>query len=155
MRFPSARAALLGFAGVWIAAAGAWSYPEVRDDLAQVFRFRQLAAERPPVIPSRCLDERGSIGDAVVREEGSNQCWMKLSRFQQLYPEVAAVTDEDASERVILAGGHILENRVDSLQDALLSAAARALGPILLVAFGIIPWRYRGALARYGRGWLG
>jgi hypothetical protein len=155
MRCPTLRSALLGLAGAWIVAAGAYSYPEVRDDLEGVFRFRQLAAERPPVIPSRCFDGRGSISHAVVCREGASQCWMELSRFQQLYPEVAAVTDEDASERIVLAGGHVLENRVDSLRDALLNAVTLALSPLCIVALGLLPWRYRGVLARYGRGWLG
>jgi hypothetical protein len=68
---------------------------------------------------------------------------MELSSFERLYPEVAAITDEDASVRVITAGGQVLENPVELFQDELWSAATLAFSPPLMVAFGYLLWAYR------------
>ena len=144
MRMFSARSTLLVLAGTWIIAAGVYSYPEMRDDIEQVFRFRQLAAAHPPVIPVRCSEERGSVSPALIHQDSNTpHCWMELSRFERLYPEVAAVTDEDASARVIMAAGEILENRLEALQDELWDAATLALIPPLLVGLGFLLWSYR------------
>ena len=140
----SARSTLLVLAGTWIIAAGVSSYPEMRDDIEQVFRFRQLAVAHPPVIPVRCSEERGSINPALIHQDSNTpHCWMELSSFERLYPEVAAVTDEDASARVIMAAGEVLVNRVEALEDELWEAATLAFGPPLIVGLGFLLWSYR------------
>ena len=144
MRTFSARSTLLVLAGTWIIAAGVYSYPEMRDDIEQVFRFRQLAAAHPPVIPARCSEGHATASPALMRQDSNTtHCWMELSSFERLYPEVAAVTDEDASARVIMAAGEVLENRVEALEDELWEAATLAFGPPLIVGLGFLPWYYR------------
>ena len=140
----SARSTLLAFAATWIIAVGVYSYPEMRDDIEQVFRFRQLAAAHPPVIPVRCSEERGSVSSAVIHQDSKlSPCWMELSSFERLYPEVAAITDEDASERIIVPAGEVLENRFEALQDELWEAATLALIPPLIAACMLLLWGYR------------
>jgi hypothetical protein len=144
MRMFSARSTLLVLTGTWIIAAGVYSYPEMRDDIEQVIRFRQLAAAHPPVIPARCSEGHAKASPALIRQDSnSTHCWMELSSFERLYPEVAAVTDEDASARVIMAAGEVLENRVEALEDELWDAATLALIPPLIVGLGFLLWSYR------------
>ena len=117
MRTFSARSTLLVLTGTWIIAAGVYSYAEMRGDIEQVIRFRQLAAKHPPVIPARCSEGHATASPALMRQDSNaTHCWMELSRFERLYPEVAAVTDEDASARVIMAAGEVLENRIEALE---------------------------------------
>ena len=143
MRMFSARSMLLVLAGTWIIAVGLYSYPEMRDDIAQVFRFRQLATAHPPVIPVRCSEERGSVSPALIHQDSNTpHCWMELSSFERLYPEVAAITDEDASQRIIVSAGEVLENRFEALQDELWEAATLALIPPLIAACLLLLWRY-------------
>jgi hypothetical protein len=143
MRPFSPRPALLALAGMWIIAVGGHAYPEVRDDVEQVIRFQQLAAEHPPVIPAPCSEERAKASPAVLHpDRHTTHCWMEFSRFEQLYPEVAAITDKDASARVIVAGGEVLENPVERLEHQLWDAALLAFGPPLLVALGFLLWSY-------------
>ena len=140
----SARSTLLAFATTWIIAVGVSSYPEMRDDIEQVFRFRQLAAAHPPVIPVRCSEERGHASAAVIHQDSNTpHCWMELSSFERLYPEVAAITDEDASERIIAPAGEVLGNRLEALQDELWDAATLAFGSPLIAACLLLLWGYR------------
>ena len=140
----SARSTLLAFAATWIIAVGVSSYPEMRDDIAQVFRSRQLAAKHPPVIPVRCSEERGTVSPALIHQDSNTpHCWMELSSFERLYPEVAAITDEDASERVIVSAGEVLGNSLEALQDELWDAATLALIPPLIAACMLLLWGYR------------
>jgi hypothetical protein len=81
---------------------------------------------------------------AVIHQDANaTHCSMALSRFEHLYPEMAAITDEDASERVIGPAGQTLENRLEALEDELWDAAALASTPLLIFGAGLLLWRSR------------
>ena len=137
----SARSTLLAFAATWITAVGVSSYPEMRDDIEQVFRFRQLAVAHPPVIPVRCSEKRGSVSPAVIHQDSKlSPCWMELSSFERPYPEVAAITDEDASERIIVPAGAPGQTRVRAAH----ASWSRRRGPQMASVLGQSPDGVRG-----------
>ena len=139
-----ARSVLLALAGSWIIAVGVYSYRALRDDFEQVLEFRQSAVEHPPVIPARCPDGTGRENHTVISEESAAaSCWMELSRFERLYPEMAAVTDQDASARIFVSADEALENPLESFKEEALTAAALAFGPPLILVLGLVLWRSR------------
>jgi hypothetical protein len=139
-----ARSVLLALAGSWIIAVGGHAYPALRDDFEQVLEFGQTAIEHPPVIPAQCPDGPGRESHAILHEgSAAASCWMELSHFERLYPEMAAITDQDASARIIVSADEVLENPLASFKDAVQRAAALAFGPPLILVLGFVLWRFR------------
>src|SRR5215218_9182914 len=101
----------LGLASLWVIGAGTYAYPGLRGEFAQPSRLAQMAQQHPPMIPALCSDARGVENRDFVREDApSDRCWVDLSSFRRLYPEIAPHVDEDASAVIRGAGGASLDD---------------------------------------------
>jgi hypothetical protein len=121
-------------ASLWVIGAGPYAYPGVKGEFAEPSRLAQLAQQHPPMIPALCSGVRGVESRDFVREDiTSDRCWVDLSSFRRLYPEIAPYTDEDASAVIRGAGGASLEDEDGALWGEVLKAAALVLGPPLLL----------------------
>jgi len=124
----------LVLASLWVIGAGPYAYPGVRGEFAEQSRLAQLAQQHPPMIPALCSGVRGVESRDFVREDiTSDRCWVDLSSFRRLYPEIAPYTDEDASAISRGAGGAFLEDEDGAPWGEVLKAAALVLGPPLLL----------------------
>ena len=120
-------------ASLWVIGAGTYAYPGVKGEFGEQSRPAQNMPQHPPMIPALCSGVRGVENRDFVREDApSDRCWVDLSSFRRLYPEIAPYTDEDASAVIRGAGGASLEE--DGLPwGEVLKAAALVLGPPLLL----------------------
>src|SRR5215212_7450005 len=125
----------LVLASLWMLGAGTYAYPGVKGEFAQQRRLAQMAQQHPPIIPASCSGVRGVENRDFLREDAtSDQCWVDLSSFRRLYPDIAPYTDESASAVSRGPGGASLEDEDGSLWGELLKAVALVLGPPLLLA---------------------
>jgi len=122
-------------ASLWVIGAGSYAYPGLKGEFEEQSRLAQMAQQHPPMIPALCSGVRGVENRDFVREDArSDRCWVDLSSFRRLYPEIAPYTDESASAVSRGAGGASLEEDEDgSPWGELLKAAALVLGPPLLL----------------------
>jgi len=122
-------------ASLWVIGAGPYAYPGLKSEFAQQSRRAQVAQQHPPMIPALCSGVRGVENRDFVREDAtSERCWVDLSSFRRLYPEIAPYTDEGASAVIRGAGGASLDDEDGSPWSEVLKAAALVLGPPLLLA---------------------
>jgi hypothetical protein len=122
-------------ASLWVIGAGSYAYPGLKGEFVDQSRLAQMAQQHPPMIPALCSGVRGVESRDFVREDAtSDRCWVDLSSFRRLYPEIAPYTDEDASAVIRGAGDASLEDEEDgALWGEVLKAAALVLGlPLLL-----------------------
>src|SRR3954454_238125 len=137
MRQTRARRIGLGLASLWVIGAGTYAYPGLKGEFAQQSRLAQWAQQHPPMIPALCSGVRGVENRDFVREDApSDRCWVDLSSFRRLYPEVAPYTDEDASAVIREAGGASVEEG-GALWGEVLQAAGLVLGPPLLLGLSL------------------
>src|SRR5215217_723369 len=124
-------------ASLWVIGAGPYAYPGVKGEFEEQSRLAQMAQQHPPMIPALCSGVRGVENRDFVREDApSDRCWVDLSSFRRLYPEIAPYTDEDASAVIRGAGGASLEE--DGLPwGELLKATTLVLGPPLLLVLAL------------------
>jgi hypothetical protein len=88
----------LGLASLWLLGAGTYAYPGVKGEFEEQSRLAQMAQQHPPMIPALCSGVRGVESRDFVREDTlSDRCWVDLSSFRRLYPEIAPHVDEEAS----------------------------------------------------------
>src|SRR3982751_6080351 len=88
----------LVLASLWVIGAGPYAYPGLKGEFAEPSRLAQMAQQHPPMIPALCSGVRGVESRDFVREDAaSDRCWVDLSSFRRLYPEIAPYTDVDAS----------------------------------------------------------
>jgi len=122
-------------ASLWVIGAATYAYPGLKGEFDEQSRLAQLAQQHPPMIPALCSGVRGVENRDFVREDArSDRCWVDLSSFRRLYPEIAPYTDEDASAVIRGADEASQEEDEDgSPWDELLKAAALVLGPPLLL----------------------
>ena len=122
-------------ASLWVIGAGPYVYPGLKGEFEEQSRLAQWAQQHPPMIPALCSGVRGVENRDFVREDArSDRCWVDLSSFRRLYPEIAPYTDEDASAVIRGADEASQEEDEDgSPWDELLKAAALVLGPPLLL----------------------
>ena len=121
-------------ASLWVLGAGSYAYPGLKGEFAQQSRRAQVAQQHPPMIPALCSGVRGVESRDFVREDAaSDRCWVDLSSFRRLYPEIAPYTDEDASAVIRGADEASLEDEDGALWGELLKAVALVLGPPLLL----------------------
>src|SRR3954471_22528842 len=128
----------LGLASLWVIGAGPYAYPGVKGEFAEQSRRAQLAQQHPPMIPALCSGVRGVENRDFVREDApSDRCWVDLSSFRRLYPELAPYPDGEASAGIRGAAGASLEDDEEdgALWGELLKAAALVLGPPFLLVF--------------------
>src|SRR3954447_3514643 len=124
----------LVLASLWVIGAGTYAYPGVKGEFEEQGRLAHMAQQHPPMIPALCSGVRGVEGRDFVREDApSDRCWVDLSSFRRLYPEIAPYTDEDASAVIRGADEASLEDEDGSPWGELLKAAALVLGPPLLL----------------------
>jgi len=122
-------------ASLWVIGAGPYAYPGLKGEFEEQSRLAQMAQQHPPMIPASCSGVRGVENRDFLREDArSDRCWVDLSSFRRLYPEIAPYTDEGASAVIRGAGGASLEEEDGALWGELLKAAALVLGPPLLLA---------------------
>ena len=122
-------------ASLWVIGAGPYAYPGLKGEFAEQSRRAQRAQQHPPMIPALCSGVRGVENRDFVREDApTDRCWVDLSSFRRLYPEIAPYTDEDASAVIRGAGGASLEEEDGSPWSELLKAAAFVFCPPLLLA---------------------
>jgi hypothetical protein len=120
-------------ASLWVIGAGPYAYPGVKGEFAEQSRLAQMAQQHPPMIPALCSGVRGVESRDFVREDApSDRCWVDLSSFRRLYPEIAPYTDEDASA-VIRGADDASLDEDGALWGEVLKAAALVLGPPLLL----------------------
>src|SRR3954467_4169005 len=120
----------LGLASLWVIGAGTYAYPGVKGEFEEQSRLAQMGQHHPPMIPALCSGVRGGENRAFVREDAtSDRCWVDLSSFRRLYPEIAPHVDEEASASSRGAGGASLEDGNGALWGEVLKAAALVLGP--------------------------
>ncbi len=120
-------------ASLWVIGAGPYAYPGVKGEFGEQSRLAQLAQQHPPMIPALCSGVRGVENRDFVREDApSDRCWVDLSSFRRLYPEIAPYTDEDASAVIRGADEASLDDEDGALWGEVLKAAALVLGPPLL-----------------------
>ena len=121
-------------ASLWVIGAGPYAYPGLKGEFEEQSRLAQRAQQHPPMIPALCSGVRGVESRDFVREDAaSDRCWVDLSSFRRLYPEIAPYTDEDASAVIRGTGGASLEDEDGALWGEVLQAAALVLGPPLLL----------------------
>ena len=121
-------------ASLWVIGAGPYAYPGLKGEFAEQSRRAQLAQQPPPMIPALCSGVRGVENRDFVREDAaSDRCWIDLSSFRRLYPEIAPYTDEGASAVIRGADEASLDDEDGALWDEVLKAAALVLGPPLLL----------------------
>src|SRR3954454_23264275 len=121
-------------ASLWVIGASPYAYPGLKGEFEEQTRRAQRAQQPPPMIPALCSGVRGVEHRDFVREDAaSDRCWVDLSSFRRLYPEIAPYTDEDAS--AVSRGAHeaSLEDEDGALWGEVLNAAALVLGPPLLL----------------------
>ena len=124
----------LVLASLWVIGAGPYAYPGLKGEFDEQSRLAQLAQQHPPMIPALCSGVRGVESRDYVREDAaSDRCWVDLSSFRRLYPEIAPYTDEDASAVIRGAGGASLDEEDGSPWGEVLQAAGLVLGPPLLL----------------------
>src|SRR5215213_6735824 len=88
----------LVLASLWVIGAGPYAYPGLKGEFEEQSRLARLAQQHPPMIPVLCSGVRGVENRDFVREDAaSDRCWVDLSSFRRLYPEIAPYTDESAS----------------------------------------------------------
>src|SRR3954470_24339716 len=130
-------------ASLWVLGAGPYAYPGLKGEFEGQSRRGQRAQQHPPMIPALCSGVRGVEHRDFVREDARpDRCWVDLSSFRRLYPEIAPYTDENASAVIRGAGGASLEEEDDALWGEVLQAAALVLGPPLLLGltFSVAPF---------------
>ena len=121
-------------ASLWVIGAGPYAYPGVKGEFAEQSRLAQMGQQHPPMIPALCSGVRGVESRDFVREDApSDRCWVDLSSFRRLYPEIAPYTDEAASGLIRGPDGSSMEDGDGSLWGELLKAATLVLGPPLLL----------------------
>src|SRR5215212_3482098 len=124
----------LGLASLWVIGAGTYAYPGVKGEFGEQRRLAQMAQQHPPMIPALCSGVRGIENrDFLWEDATSDQCWVDLSSFRRLYPEIAPYTDEAASGLIRGPDGSSMEDEDGSLWGELLKAATLVLGPPLLL----------------------
>ena len=135
MRQTRARRIGAVLASLWVIGAGPYAYPGLKGEFEEQSRRAQRAQQHPPMIPALCSGVRGVENRDFVREDArSDRCWVDLSSFRRLYPEIAPYTDEDASAVIRGADDASLEEEDGSPWGEVLQAAALVLGPPLLLA---------------------
>jgi hypothetical protein len=135
MRQTRARRIGAVLASLWVIGAGPYAYPGLKGEFAEPSRRAQMAQQHPPMIPALCSGVRGVESRDFVREDAaSDRCWVDLSSFRRLYPEIAPYTDEDASAVIRGADEASQQEEEDgALWGELLKATALVLGPPLLL----------------------
>ena len=124
----------LVLASLWVIGAGTYAYPGLMGEFEEQSRLAQWAQQHPPMIPALCSGVRGVESRDFVREDArSDRCWVDLSSFRRLYPEIAPYTDEGASAVIRGADEASLDDEDGALWDEVLKAAALVLGPPLLL----------------------
>src|SRR4051794_10935 len=124
----------LVLASLWVIGAGTYAYPGVKGEFEEQSRLAQMGQHHPPMIPALCSGVRGVENRDFLREDArSDRCWIDLSSFRRLYPEIAPYTDEDASAVIRGADDASLEEGDGALWGEVLNAAALVLGPPLLL----------------------
>ena len=123
----------LGLASLWVIGAGTYAYPGLKGEFEEQSRLAQVGQQHPPMIPALCSGVRGVESRDFVREDAaSDRCWVDLSSFRRLYPEIAPYTDENASAVIRGVDQASLEED-GALWGEVLQAAALVLGPPLLL----------------------
>src|SRR3954466_13065676 len=123
----------LVLASLWVIGAGTYAYPGVKGEFEEQSRLAQMAQQPPPMIPALCSGVRGVESRDFVREDASSdRCWVDLSSFRRLYPEIAPYSDVDASAVIRGADDASLEED-GALWGEVVKAAALVLGPPLLL----------------------
>jgi len=123
---------------LWMLGAGTYAYPGVKGEFEEQGRLAQMAQHHPPMIPASCSDAGGVENRDFVREDAtSDLCWVDLSSFRRLYPEIAPYTDESASAVSRGPDGSSMEDEDGSLWGELLKAATLVLGPPLLLVLAL------------------
>jgi hypothetical protein len=132
------RWALWAIAALWVAATSLWSYPAFREEVDEKRYLARVAKRQLPVIPVDCAGARGVESRDFIREDKNpHRCWVDLSSFRRLYPEVAASTDEAASVRLNIRAELPAEAWDGSPWEELWKAAALALSLPLLILGGL------------------
>ena len=91
----------VGVAAAWIVASGLYSFPAFQEEVAEKRYLARIARVQAPVIPVDCSGARGVESRDFIREDKNrHRCWVDLSSFRRLYPEIAEYTDEAASARI-------------------------------------------------------
>jgi hypothetical protein len=129
------RWALWTIAALWVAGTALWSYPALREEVDEKRYLARVAKRQTPVIPVDCAGARGVESRDFIREDRNpHRCWVDLSSFRRLYPEIAASTDEAASVRFNVRAELPTDAWDGSPSEELLKAAALALSlPLLLL----------------------
>jgi len=121
-------------ASLWVIGAGPYAYPGLKGEFEEQSRLAQMAQQHPPMIPALCSGVRGVENRDFLREDArSDRCWVDLSSFRRLYPEIAPYTDEDASAVISRADDVSLEDEDGALWGEVLKAATLVFGPPLLL----------------------
>ena len=121
-------------ASLWVIGAGPYAYPGLKGEFEEQSRLAQWAQQHPPMIPASCSGVRGVENRDFVREDArSDRCWVDLSSFRRLYPEIAPYTDEGASAVIRGADEASLEEEDGALWGEVLKAATLVFGPPLLL----------------------
>jgi hypothetical protein len=122
---------------VWVVAALAYSYPAIRDEIAEKRYLAEVQRSAPPMIPVDCDRARGQEKRDFIREDKNpDKCWMGLARFRQLYPEIAEAMDERASARFLTDSGLSPDAWDGSPAEEILKVMLLALiGPAVALGF--------------------
>src|SRR4051794_2840737 len=121
-------------ASLWVLGAGPYAYPGLKGEFEEQSRRAQRAQQHPPMIPALCSGVRGVEHRDFVREDAtSDRCWVDLSSFRRLYPEIAPYPEVDASAVIRGADEASREEEDGALGGEVLKAAALFLGPPLLL----------------------
>jgi hypothetical protein len=140
------RAILIAGILVWIAASGAWTVPGILEEIGEKRYLARIAREHPPMIRTECHRARGVENQDFIREDAHpDRCWVDLPSFRRLYPEMARVTDEGASARILAYPDLPLGNWDGSPAEAVVRALAVAFAPPIAALFLVALLRRRRA----------
>jgi hypothetical protein len=99
-------------AAACIAGALAASYPAIREEMAERGFLAEARRFGTPVIAVDCERSRGVENRDFTREDKNpDKCWMALTSFRRLYPEIAETIDARASARFLDSAGLPAESR--------------------------------------------
>src|SRR3954470_15041062 len=148
MRTRTLRLLVLATSLVWIGCATAYLLPGVREEFEEKAFIRRVAELQTPVIPLPCFQTRGTENEDFIREDqNSAKCWVDLSSFHRLYPEIAAATDVAATIRLNAEDELPTEQRERALLRAVATVASL---PVLLLLVELL-WGWRASISRWPR----
>lgn len=125
---------LLFGSGAWAVAAGLFVVPPLKEAMEQAAQVSATAATLA-MIPAPC--------DGFDQTPEAGRCWITLDSFRRLFPELAAMTDLNASAQRPHPANPEEAHGPDWRGVAI--RAAGALGPLLLVLLKVGTWRSRPA----------